>query len=98
MSNNKKFLVVFILTVLLPLFLLFYLPVFRGRDNVISYSDNRILFSFLLWIPIISCVYIVFKNYTARNNNIIWYIIASLLGVILFLFWYAVESLSNFGF
>ena len=98
MSNNKKFLAVSALTILLPLFLLFYVPFFRDQNGVISYSDNRVLFFFLIWIPIISCVYIIFKNYLTKTHNIIWYIVASLLGVMLFLFWYSIYSLSNFGF
>ena len=98
MSNNKKFLLVLLLTILLPLFLLFYTPAFRDQNGVLSYSDNSVAFFLLMWIPIISCIYILFKNYLTKNHNIIWYITASLLGIVLVLFWYSVYSLSNFGF
>lgn len=99
MTNNKKFSLIFVIFVLLPIgfaFLNYYLADFNkfrwGYNNV-----NQVSFSALL-IGILACAFIIYKNYSSKLNNKFWYIIASLFGFIYLVYFYFIYSLSHFGF
>ncbi len=92
MSINKKFGLIFLVLVVLPIIIFVYLL------SSVYYSNNRILFSILSLISIVSCVYIFYKNYTTKINNIFWYIIVTIFGLSTLFLWYTLNSLSHFGF
>jgi|GEM_PF-5897826 len=94
MSVNKKFSLIFVFLVLVPLAASLVISSGMG----IYYSHNRVLYSFLFLIPIISCVYIIRANYTNHLNNLLWYIISVVFGLGVSLFWYVANALSHFGF
>lgn len=89
---NKKFGLIFLVLVILPIVIAGYLL------SSTYYSNDRILFSILSLISIASCIYIFYKNYTTKLNNIFWYITSIIFGLGILSLWYILNSLSHFGF
>lgn len=97
MTLNKKFWYIYFLFVLFPNILILFAP--SLQDHLNFENDVYANFSlFLLLLSIIACLYLLYKNYTSRNNNKFWYIFAALSGAVLAMYFYTAYSIMNINF
>jgi len=98
MSQNKKFLAIFAIFIILPNLIFLYSGSLEDIFNGFNLNDNSFLLLVILSIPILAAFYIIFLNYIRKINSVLWYILSGILAIVQFLFLYSIYSLSNFGF
>ena len=94
MNTNKKFGLIFLVLVILPIM------VFIFKDSFISLGSqkNNQLNNVLLSIAVIGCGVIFYKNKKSENAKKIWYVIPVIIIVFMVLVLYIGNSISHFGF
>ena len=99
MTNNKKFLMVEIFFLVVPLILAFINASYSDLRNFQwGYDNINTISTLVIVIAILGNIYIYWKNKISVFPNKIWKNISLILIILLFLFWYLGYSLSNFGF
>ena len=98
-KQNKKFSLIFVIFVLLPVALL----VLNGHIAEKGISDwsveNRNQVSFLtLLIVVISAIYLIAINFIKKSHSIFWYIIAFIFLILSIVFLLLGTAVVNFGF
>jgi len=99
MSQNKKFSLILIVFVILPLVILYLIGLLSGRGtlDLDTTASNRIL-STGLFTSIIASIVIVILNARSERPKSYWYSIPITFAIVLLLLFYFGYSLSNFGF
>lgn len=54
-NESKKFTIIYLLTILVPILLLFFLPNFRDSQGILSYPKNKVVFFYLIMDS--SCIF-----------------------------------------
>jgi cell division protein FtsW (lipid II flippase) len=99
MNNNKKFSLVFVLFVLLPLGLIFINNNLAESTRGGWSYDNRWGFAVFCYIVgIVGCTYILVKNYKMKINSKFWYFLGGFACLILIVLLNITSSFSHFGF
>lgn len=99
MTNNKKFSLLFLGNVLLPVLLIFgnnYLA--ENRLSEWSNSNRWIVSEVFYIIGILGCILILKENYKTNFHNRFWNIFIGLILVFLAILFFITISFSNFGF
>lgn len=95
---NKRFFMVLVVFVVLPIVLAFLNYYYSGYDNFRwGYDNVNQISTGSLVMAIIACGYIIGMNHRTYNSKA-WYLIASIIGVFLLFYLYLLQSLSDFGF
>lgn len=98
-TDSKKLLIVFIFVVLLPLSLVFLVEItLKGLDirwEVRSLNNFRFV---CLITSAAASLYIICQNKIKALNSIFWYVLGGLFIIMSIGFFYAIYSLSHFGF
>jgi membrane protein CcdC involved in cytochrome C biogenesis len=94
MSNNKKFSLILLGLVILPVL------IFIFKDNFIDFGSarNNQLNNILLFLAILGCGTIFYLDHKQHNTGGIWRTLSIVLGIILMILLYFGNSLSHFGF
>jgi len=94
MSNNKKFSLLLLVLVILPVL------IFIIKDNFIDFGPvkNNQLNNILLFLAILGCGIIFYLDHKLHNIKSIWRTLPIVLGIILMILLYFGNSLSHFGF
>ncbi|OGE75811.1 MAG: hypothetical protein A3C85_03150 [Candidatus Doudnabacteria bacterium RIFCSPHIGHO2_02_FULL_48_21] len=93
MSQNKKFNLVYLFLIILPLVTGFLV------DNLdLSKTVSKNIINILFAVAIVGCVIVLRLNKTIGNNSLARYIFVGILAIFLFVYIYSLNSLSNFGF
>lgn len=96
---NKKIVLIFVLLVLVPLFVSFFIELslkfFHVELEVKTINQSRM---FLLSVAFLGNAFIIWKNYSTAANSVVWYMIGLFFLILSALFLYILNSLSNFGF
>lgn len=99
MSNNKKFFLVFLFFVIIPISLAFLNYYFSGFNNFRwGYDHINQISKFAIWIGLLGCTYILYSNRSSGANNKFWYAFGTIILILLAIYEYIIYSLSNFGF
>lgn len=99
MSNNKKFLLIEMFFLAVPLIIAFLNATYSNLNNFPLGYDNINLFSGLaIILALLGNIYIYWRNRNSVPSSKIWSFISLALVILLLVFWYFGYSLSNFGF
>lgn len=99
MSNNKKFLLVEIFLLAVPLTIAFINATYSNLKNFPwGYDNINIVSALAVILAILGNIYIYKKNRNSVAPLRVWQFIALGLIILLLIFWYLGYSLSNFGF
>lgn len=99
MTNNKKFSLLFLGNVLLPVLLIFgnnYLA--ENRLSEWSNTNRWIVSEVFYIIGILGCILILKENYKTNLHNKFWYIFIGLFLLLLITLLFITISFSSFGF
>ena len=94
MTINKKFGLIFLVLVVLPVAMFVFQDSFLDLDS----QDNNQLNNVLLSVAIIGCGVIFYKNKKLENAKNFWYVISITISILLISIIYIGNSISNFGF
>jgi hypothetical protein len=94
MNINKKFGLIFLVLVVLPIIIF----IFRDSFVDLGSQGNNQLNNILLSISIVGCAIILYKNKKLENTKKIWYIIPTILVIVFLFILYVGNSISHIGF
>jgi hypothetical protein len=98
MSYNKKFGLILILSLFLPNILIWLSPVLENYYRGFYINDYKDILLVVAFLSILSPTFVLYKNHTVNNKNRFWYIFGSCIQAVSLIYFYAIYSLSHFGF
>lgn len=98
MNVNKRFSLINVIFVLLPFTIFLYSEQIEKIYKKFNLVDSKSLILSILFIPVISSLYILVDNYRSKNNSLFWNVFQVILLILSFFIYYSINSLSNFGF
>jgi len=98
MTTNKKLFLIFLVSVIIPIILSFLFNCFIKGIYFFEYKCSSVSFVLLSSIPLIGSIYTIYLNHKTGYKSKIWYIISSLMILVLIIIILSLYSLSNFGF
>lgn len=93
---KNKLIWIFLVLILLPNIIFLGSTPLEKYSNIFRYTDHKGIFLFILFIPIVGSLLMIWYSIKYKNN---WVkVISFILLLICVLFWLMVYILSNFGF